>query len=55
MCLFNSKEAAEYLNVSKATVDRLRKGGKLGFTRIGKLVRFDLTSHLETFIKQNGK
>ena len=39
----NTPEAAEYLGVSKAFLDKARSTGlnKVPFTRVGRLVRYD--------------
>ena len=43
-------EAAKALGVSEDTLKRLRKSGKIGYTRIGKRVRYT-TAHLAAYIE----
>jgi excisionase family DNA binding protein len=44
-------DAADYLNVSARTVDRLRERGLLGYTRVGQQVRFAWRDLLEFKMK----
>ena len=52
-------EAAQYLNISKQSLMRLRKAGKIGFFRIGSRgVRYGyqhLTDYLETVNQEGGQ
>jgi len=51
--VFDKKSAASLLNVSKETIDRFRKNGKLRYRKIGDRVVFtecDLTAFLDTCI-----
>jgi excisionase family DNA binding protein len=46
------REAAEYLGVSVASVERLVYRGRLPFVRIGGSTRYDIYD-LDTFIESN--
>jgi excisionase family DNA binding protein len=50
--LLNKKEAANILNISVVTVDRLRKEGKLRYRQIGNCIRFSLND-IEDFIEKS--
>ena len=51
--LFNKKELCNYLNISRATLDRWRDKG-LPFIKIDKTIRFNKDEAMEWVIK-NGK
>jgi excisionase family DNA binding protein len=48
--LLKEKEAAEYLRISRTTLWRLRKNGKISFSRIGSQLLYDIEEDLETFL-----
>ena len=48
--LLDKKSAAQMLNISPVTLDRLRQRGQLPFRQIGRQVRF-LESDLLSFIE----
>jgi excisionase family DNA binding protein len=50
--LVTQADLAAYLKITKPTIIKLRKEGKLPFIRIGKLIRFDFDEVLRT-IKNN--
>jgi excisionase family DNA binding protein len=47
--LLNETEAARFLNVSRQTLLRLRKAGKVGYYRIARRVLYG-QEHLEEFL-----
>ncbi|MHC4292362.1 MAG: helix-turn-helix domain-containing protein [Planctomycetota bacterium] len=49
--LFNSKEAAEYLCISKRTLWNLQNTGQIKVVRMGRLIRFD-PGDLDKFIEE---
>lgn len=53
--LFTEEEAARQLTVSKATLGRLRRGGRIAFRRIGEQVRYtqsDISEYIETCLQK---
>ena len=52
MNLLTKDQAAELLNISVVSVDRLRKAGYLPFRKIGSFIRF-LPVDIENFIQNS--
>jgi excisionase family DNA binding protein len=52
MTLLNKKAAADALGVSTATLDRLRRSGRLPYRKVGGLIRF-LPEDIESFVRMS--
>ena len=50
--LYQIREAAEFLGVSRATVERLVLRGELPFVKVGGSTRFDLED-LDSYVEAN--